>query len=220
MIVSVHVPKTAGRSFLAFLQETLGEARIRRDWSGGPRIEGGMGPVAGLLQDVRGRLVRVRNQLNGNAFDCIHGHFVASKYASLRAPMVAWVRDPVERVVSHHAFFQRYRDERNRHSLAVQHGLSLLDFAALPRMRNLQSRYLDAPLERFALIGRTEHFDEDLIRVAAALELPMRHSPRANANPGKSGAHYDLSAAARARILDLNRADAQLYDRVRDRFHA
>lgn len=220
MIVSVHVPKTAGRSFLSYLRDTLGEDRIRRDWGGGPRIEGGMGPVAGLAQDLRGRAVRLRNRLRPGAFDCIHGHFVASKYASLDAAMVAWVRDPVERVASHHAFFRRYRDARNRLSLAVQQGLPLLDFAALPGMRNLQSRYLDVPLERFAFVGRTEHFDEDLLRVAEALGLPVRSSPRANANPRKGSDRYELPTPVRAHILELNGDDVRLYERVVERFHA
>lgn len=220
MIASVHVPKTAGRSFLAFLRDEFGADRICEDWRAGPRIEGGVGPVAAFVQDLRGHHNRIRNYLRRHSFDCVHGHFLASKYAFLGTPMVAWVRDPVERVASHHAYQRRHPDPHNSLSAAILNEMSLIEFAALPRMRNLQSRYLDVPLERFAFIGRTEHFASDLRRAGAVLGLRVQKPPRTNINPDKKGERYDISTADRARILALNQEDAKLYDRVSEVFHS
>lgn len=220
MIVSVHVPKTAGKSFLAVLRSEFGEQRICEDWHAGPRIEGGVGPVGSIVEDFNRQRRRIHNYGRRRAFDCIHGHFLASTYAFMGGPVVAWVRDPVERVASHHAFFQRFVDESNRLAGVVRSGMSLADFASQPRMRDLQSRYLDLPLDRFAFIGRTEHFDEDLGRAAALLGIEPVRPPRDNANPERPGVKYELSPDARARLIDLNRQDRELYDRVTEAFHS
>lgn len=219
MIVSVHVPKTAGTSFAAFLREALGDGRVREEYRGGPRIEGAVSDLGALAQDLRNRGDRVRVYLRRGSLECVHGHFLASKYAFIATAFVAWVRDPVERVVSHYEYFKRQPDPNNRHSIAVQEGLGLLDFAAIPGLRNLQSRYLDLPLERFAFVGRTERLDEDMVRACEVLGLSAHESPRTNANPHRKGDRYEISDTDRARIADLNREDAALYDRVHQHFH-
>lgn len=218
-IISVHIPKTAGKSFLTFLHGAVGDSRILMDWKGGPRIEGGMGPVRSAAQDVRDQWDRIRAHRNRGAFDCIHGHFRASKYSFLGGPMVAWIRDPVERVASHYAYQSRHPDPRNRHSVWIRRGMSLTDLAALPRLRNLQSRYLDVPLDRFTLVGRMERFDEDLPEMAHRLGTRMVRIPSQNVNPDRPGDRYDLSPADRGRIRDLNRDDVELYERVCEVFH-
>jgi hypothetical protein len=220
MIISVHIPKTAGKSFLAVLRDEFGEGRICEDWHAGPRIEGGVSVLGAWVEDFNKQRRRIYNYQRRRRFDCIHGHFTASTYAFLDGPMVAWVRDPVERVVSHHAFFKRFEDQSNRLMLAVRDGMPLLDFAAQPRMRDLQSRYLDVPLDRFAFIGRTEHFDEDLPRAAAALGFDTRGVPRDNTNPDKKGDRYELEPGVRARLEELNRADRELHAEIVTRFHS
>ena len=220
MIISVHIPKTAGRSFLTVLRTEFGEDRVCEDWHAGPRIEGGVGPLGAVLEDFNKQRRRIHNHRRRKRFDCIHGHFLASTYAFMDGPMVAWVRDPVERVVSQHAFFQRFVDESNRLMMAVRDGMSLLDFAAQPRMRNLQSRYLDVPLERLTFVGRTEHFDSDVARACAALGIAYDGVPRDNTNPGKKGDRYDLPSDMRERIADLNSEDQKLYERVTAAFHS
>lgn len=220
MIISVHVPKTAGKSFLAVLRTELGEDRICEDWHAGPRIEGGVDGLAALVEDFNKQRRRIHNHGRRRRFDCIHGHFLASTYAFMKGPMVAWVRDPVERVASHHAFFQRWVDDSNRLAAAVRRGMKLPDFAATPRMRNLQSRYLDVPLERFAFVGRTEHFDDDVVRAGAAIGLRVDIPVRDNTNPDKAGDRYDIPPDVRGRLADLNRTDQELYDRVVATFHS
>jgi len=213
------VPKTAGRSFLAFLEDRLQGGRIVHDWPGGPGIEGGATRVQNAGQRARDQADRVRAYLSRSRIAVIHGHFRASKYLFLDAPTIAWVRDPVERVVSAYHYCRRHADPRNRLTMAVQGGLSLLDFAASPGMRNLQCRYLDVPLARLTFVGRTERFAEDLERLCALTGLPPGEPPIENANPDRRAARYALTSAVRARIAELNEDDALLYGRVQELFH-
>jgi hypothetical protein len=218
-IISVHVPKTAGRSFLTFLESRLGGRQIVHDWLGGPGIEGGATTAQALAQMARDQIDRLRLSRRRSGVVGVHGHFRASKYAFLDGPMFAWVRDPVERVVSAYHYCRRHGDPRNRLTMAVRRGLPLLDFAASDGMRNLQTRYLDVPLARFALVGRTERFSEDLGRVCRLLGLAHEPVPVQNANPDRRQARYDLAPEVRDRIAALNEDDAHLYKRVCEFFH-
>lgn len=214
-IISVHVPKTAGKSFLAFLIDAVGDAHVYKDWPDGPEIEGGADPSRGR-DIVRQKLNRIYVKLPKTR--CVHGHFRASKYADIDGPMVAWVRDPVERIVSHFEYFRREPDPANLHAKAIQNGLSLLDFASHPGLKDLQSKYLDVPLERFAFVGRTESFASDLPRAAEALGLSVDQVPAANTNPHRVGDRYGLDEVVRRRIRAMHEGDAELYERVAERF--
>ncbi len=217
MIVSVHVPKTAGMSVLAFLEAALGKAAVRRDYRGGPAIEGGASPPAVLFQRALDRIDRVRLARAGDEVGAVHGHFRASKYADLDAPLIGWVRDPVERVASHYQHFRRL-PEKNRHAEAVRAGLGLVDFAARPGLRDLQCRYLDVPLERFAFVGRTGRFAEDLPRMAERLGLPALAPELRNTNPHRSGDRWEISAEDREAIRALNPGDVALVERIDEVF--
>jgi len=217
VIVSVHVPKTAGLSVLAFLEASLGPCGVRRDYRGGPAIEGGLGSAGALVQTVVDGVDRVRVRRARPSVRAVHGHFRASKYADLDVDLVAWVRDPVERVASHYGHFRRFH-ERNRNGRAVRAGLGLVDFAARPGMRNLQSRYLDVPLERFACVGSTSRFDEALARMAERLGLPVRDPAMENRNPERISDHWAIPPEDRARIRELNSRDVDLLDRVDEVF--
>ncbi len=213
------MPKTAGTSVLAFLEASVGPEAVRRDYRGGPAIEGGMSPLGLAVQRCVDALDRRRLRRDADTIAVVHGHFRASKYADLETRLIAWVRDPVERVASHYAHFVRH-PEKNRHADAVRAGLGLVDFAARPGLRDLQARYLDVPLKRFTFVGRMEYFTQDLERMADALGLPPRPPEMANRNPGRPGDAYSISDDDRARIRALNRRDVELIERIGERFGA
>ena len=224
MLISSHVPKTAGSTFRALLRR-LEPGRVYFDY-GTSQYELADPNDPGLV----GRLARMRRSWPswfgpGPWHRIIHGHFPATKYAHRYpgAQLVTWLRDPVERVVSHYRHLQRRPSRAHTIGWRVHtDGLSLLDFAAIDSMRNLQSRYLmGLPLDRFAFIGLQERFDEMLPGFFATVGREPVAAPIRNVSPDKSHlSRYELEPEVRSALLDLNAADVELYRLAQERAYA
>jgi hypothetical protein len=213
LIVSIHIPKTGGESFRELL-ESLAGGHLQRDY--------GDRPLAPMSRLDRYRLARRRVELEPGT-TVVHGHFIATKYWRRypNARYVAWFREPVERLASHYHYWKRHPDRSNPTCRRlIDEDLSLEAFAALPEMRDVQSRFLgQVPMSRLAFVGLTERFDEsiELFRRAfyPALDVSVTQT---NANPERSGARYDLEPGVRRAIEQLDRADMRLYAAARARF--
>jgi hypothetical protein len=215
LIVSVHVPKTGGVSFREVLL-ALAEGRVVWDYDDRP-----LAPAAPWVRLHRA-LRRVSLPADTRA---VHGHFVASKYRRRYpdASYVTWLRDPVERVASHYHYWRREPDPKNATCRKLlEEDLSLVSFAALPEMREVHRRFLGGvPLEAFAFVGITEHFDEGMARFRRLFCPGVTvEAGRQNANPERKGERYDLDPGIRERIAALNPEDVALYARGRERFAA
>lgn len=214
-IVSCHIPKTAGSSFRAMLHK-MEPGRVYFDYGRQYAISDPEPPTTvGRLA----RLKRVWPSWFGPApwHRIIHGHFPATKYRQRfpRARNVTWLRDPVERVVSNYYHWTRKPSPAHSVGWSVKkQGLSVLEFARIPIMRNLQSTYLQGvPLTSFDFVGIQERFDELLPAFFDVVERERIQAPVRNVSPDKApNARYDLPEEVRAEILDLNSADARLYD--------
>lgn len=198
MIISVHVPKTAGTSFRLVLDEVCGA----RTWYNYGTIF--------TREQAREELVPPDTTL-------IHGHFLADAFDELfpERQLVTWVRHPVERLVSNYHHFLRTPDMRDDCCRALhEHKLSLREFSDLEWMRNETSRYLaNKPVGDFEFIGISERFDESIRQFCGTFGFrEVARLPRANVNPGRSSESYELSQADREHILGRNAADMEWYD--------
>ena len=215
LIVSIHVPKTGGETFRDIL-EALTEGHLQRDY--------GDRPLAPMSIRQRVRLATARPHLEPDT-RAVHGHFIATKYWRRypEARYMAWFREPVERLASHYYYWKRKPDRKNPTCRRlIEEDLSLEAFAALPEMRDVQTRFLgEVPAERLAFVGLTERYDEsiDLFRRAFYPELPLE-AERTNVNPEREGQRYDLEPAVRSEIERLNEADEALYQAATNRFVA
>lgn len=115
MLVSVHIPKTGGITFLrTVLEPTFGD-RILLDYEDKP-----------LAHDAAERNAHAHRFLPGDdllaRYDCVHGHFLAVKYANAATPceFACWLRDPVERVLSRFFYAQRGKRHLDRLALSVR----------------------------------------------------------------------------------------------------
>ncbi len=213
MIVSCHVPKTAGTSFGVLLQAEFGEA-FHRDY--GDRV-GWTGPEAEAWRQARGIPAPIAAAQARGQPVVVHGHFHISKYARAypEAKLVAFVREPVARVISNYQYLSEH-PELDHPLVAEFHaaGPSLAEWAEWPWARNLQSAVLDVPLPRLAFLGLTERFEPSL-RVFDALfgtALAAADPPRENIS-----AAIDVDAATRAKIAALNTEDMRLYHAAQGR---
>lgn len=220
LIVSLHLPKTAGNSLLAVLDEHFGDA-ILHDYLDYPM---NTEPRERHRRAVEGCLAAAGSPQAYRDLRCIHGHFLPLKYLLLAdsrpTVFVAWLRDPVERLVSHyHYWYDHYDpgspDTRPLHRRVVEEQWSLERFCLSDEMRNLYGEFLwGFPLERFDFIGITENYEADLR--AFSLEFLGSEFPARVVNerrsPGAGSA--ELGDSLRERVERWHAADIDLYRRA------
>jgi len=203
MLISVHVPKSAGTSFRQVLDALFG-AQVWFNYG-----------TIFTREQARPELVPAGAKV-------IHGHFLADAFDQVMPGrrLLTWVRHPVERVVSNYQHFLRSPDMRDDCCRALhERKLDLRGFADLDWMRNLTTRYLaNKPVEAFEFIGIAERFPESVERFCGIFGYRRpRHQPRENVNPGRTAELYDISPADRAFILARNRTDLAWYQRASER---
>ncbi|MGH6845701.1 MAG: hypothetical protein ACRECU_13515 [Methylocella sp.] len=217
MIVSIHIPKTAGESFRLRLQSTFASRALfdYGDWVGFDT------PDTVARRELRRAVMRARRDELLRDYDIIHGNFVGDKYLGLFPAtwFAAFFRDPYQQAVSHYHFILRH-PEIDHPGVRAFHEkrMSLLEFiAAFP---NMQSRFLgQIGVENLAMVGMKEQYE----RGVALFEAVFRHklSPetsRENVNPNRQGDTYLIDAAARKAVDTHSAGDVELYRRACERF--
>jgi hypothetical protein len=199
MILSVHIPKTAGVSFRRILAELYQEDILLKYWQ---------------MTDARGQVVsRVPGHVR-----CIHGHFHPEALLPEfpQAKLVTWVRDPVERVIS--SYYHRLREPDWLHPVDRElhaNNLSLVEFAALDLMRNEMARFFgNKQPEDFAFIGQTERFESSLDEFLRLFGLDPVPARRENCNPCRTAERYAVDDATRREIAVLNERDILIHEKI------
>jgi hypothetical protein len=215
MIISVHLAKTAGTSFGNLLEGHFGD-RLLRDSSDKPMHR----PAYERL--ARAALDNIRfpfRWVDYERIDCIHGHFLPAKYHVLGmirgARFITWMRDPVERLISHWHFVRRRVPDDKVYRIAqrmLDEDWSIERLCLGPELRNYYSRlFRGFPVRRFEFIGIAEHFDEDLAEFARrflGVPLTMVHE---NANPQRDDGRYPMDPDLRRRVERYHASDVALY---------
>jgi hypothetical protein len=219
MLVSLHMAKTAGTSFAAALRAHYGEGLVedygmlpinrprgRREWDA---LRAGFAARRGWPAQIR----------------AIHGHFLPVMYRiafhGRMVDYVTWLRDPVERLVSNYHYWRRQAhgatpEQPLRYRMACE-GWSLERFCLGPEFRNLYRQYLwGFEPRRFAFIGITERYEEDLDYFARHFLDGAATATHARANPERDSERYLVDPSLRARIERHHAADMALYRWVRD----
>lgn len=212
MIISLHLPKTAGTSFAAALEEQFGN-RLLRDYAdipiNTPKVDRHRAAMeAGL------RL----SPADFAAVDCIHGHFLPVKYLLLadtrRVRFVTWLRNLVERVISHYGFWRRHYDPATAaplHRRVVEEDWSLERFCLGPELRNLYGQFLwGFPVENFEFIGLTEYYDDDVSAFGQQMLGAAIEPVRLNAKDERSGAE-SIDSSFRNSIEQHHAKDMDFY---------
>ncbi len=213
LIISVHIPKTGGTTFVEVLRKCAEEVLY---------LDYGLEPLAPTALFRRGKLITVPFESIINDLELfpgrsvIHGHFPAKKYSDPfpNAVYVTWLRDPVERVLSNYLYWQRsdIPGDRRWEQVTAQN-MSLEQYAQLDFARDLQEAFL-SPLtvEEFDFIGITEEYDRSLELFRRLFCPDTRLDATAqNENPNRQGKFYDLDPEVRKKIRLLNERDVHTY---------
>lgn len=201
-IVFVHIPKTAGTSLRAGLSRALPNHQRLYDY--GPQEALTSKEVRALRYSPVASNLGLRGITNPGKPIFLMGHLYAIDYLQYFAQenFVAFVRDPVERVVSEFKHFARSYGFRG----------GLMDFARNPAHVNKQSNYLRGlDLESMGFLGVSENLEDDLFVLSRLIGVDICIS-RENTAPRDQ--ILEISNSEREAILSLNRVDRDLYERA------
>jgi hypothetical protein len=214
MIISVHIPKTAGTSFGLALKDSFGE-RLKLKY--GDRLFNM--PV--FERNKNALLAALENSdTNYENVDCIHGHFLPVQFLLLKElqtlTFVTWMRNPVERIISDYYHTLR---SINEHSSPLQQRIikekwSLKKYCLCEVFRNVYSQFLwGFPLENFDFIGITEYYSFDikyLSNIFLGTQLGLYHE---NVNKTGNG-NYCIDKSLKREIESFHARDMALYHKA------
>ena len=214
IIISLHLPKTAGTSFSKALEGHFG-TQLLKDYVDFPINT----PVFERNRAALKAGIEIADRgLPG--IKCVHGHFLPLKYLLLgdrqELRFITWMRNPVERLLSHYYFWKRTYDPQNTPRLLRQlheENWSLERFCLGPELRNVYSQFFwGFPLERFDFIGITEFYDEDLSFFSRKY-LDVHLEPYRENDGGNNG-QYQIGPGFRQQIEAYHAYDMSLYERA------
>lgn len=218
MIVSVHIPKTAGTSLRLGLEQSLG-TRLLLDYEDRPLART---PEDTARRERSAATVAADPARLLRDYDAVHGHFIASKYLPLgdAARFAVFLREPVARTLSQYRHWHRAPNAPNPIARRIRDGeIGPGDLAELPEYRRIYADFLGGiDLDRFAFVGLAERYEDSLalFRSMFGIALPILHE-----NPAAPDAHgVDLPADEIARVKAAQADNALMYDHARRRFDA
>lgn len=207
-LISIHIPKTAGTSFFQALKEIYSSKEI---------IRLDCNQRAGSIQV--NQKVFTQEKLPAKV-KAVHGHFKLNTAiktfqpaADGSLPIITWLRDPVDRVVSNYTYMakrlaEELDEERKGLNILAKMQRSLLEYARRNTSKNLMARYLEGmELKDFKFVGIQEYYQEDLQYLAQLYNWPKVKEYKHNI----TGSTYELSEAEREELIALNHRDVALY---------
>jgi len=218
MLVSIHIPKTAGTSFGTLLQQSLGERLMMDygDWVGWETPES--------LERRAERVVNMRSRREELLlkYHAIHGHFIADKYMNLfpDVDFITFVRDPYQQAISNYEFIIRNPQiDHPAVHFVHQEKLTLIDFIRWDMRRNVQSLFIgNLPLKDLAMIGITEQFTRSLALFNKMFGLELTDTVLANTNPIRRSEMYEISQDVRDAVNEYCDHDLELYRIAQERY--
>lgn len=218
MLLSIHVPKTAGNSFRESLKARFGRRMMGDygDWAGFDE------PQANARRAVRVAEMRSRRQELLEKYDVIHGHFVADKYLGLfpRADFIAFFRDPYQQVLAHYYFLLRNpQRDHPEEKIFHENKMSLMDYVEWDAFRNHQSQYLGSlSVEDLTMVGLSSQYRRSLDHFKSIFGYDLGEERFCNVNTERDHAEYEMSADVRKAVQKYRAADIELYHRAEEMF--
>lgn len=209
-LISVHVPKCAGTAFAQTLQQAYGADKVYLDYADRP-----VDPSSPMHLDPEGFF----ESFAGGAFpfgaevEVVHGHFNLRKYRAVdrACPRITFLRDPVDRTLSHYAFWQKLPRHGHRlHDYVLDRGLGIVEFARLPFIRHFYRDVIFGGVERDELdfVGSVETLERDMARLSALVGRPLA-AFTTNVGPRDEV----VESAVREELTDLLAGEIALYRR-------
>ena len=199
MIISLHIPKTAGTSLMTSLQYVYGKRVLNHNKDPNLTYNSSFATIS-------------------QSYDLVHGHINLDRASHLteRASLIfTFLRDPVERVVSSYYYHRQLDKVTNMASKQInENDLSLQGFAELPSQRNLQHRMIwPVSKQKVEFYGFVETYQTSLEQLSRLLSVKLAvDTQNVNVNAKKtSSSRYAIPDDLRSYIASLNSKDFELY---------
>ncbi|MEQ8703870.1 MAG: sulfotransferase family 2 domain-containing protein [Phaeodactylibacter sp.] len=204
-LLSIHIPKTAGRTFREILRAQYGHE--------------------GVLSLDHHYLKQRNEQLEDyptSHYPVIHGHLPYQQIARVGLPSsqyLTWLRHPVDRVISNYYFYRtsEYPDLKKKDP--TKQLTPFKRFIRREHRRNVMSRYLEGiALEDLFFVGFQEHFNKDVVKLGKKLgwQLAPEHLElRINDNQKAKQALPAPTEELISKICAYNDKDLTLYEKAR-----
>ena len=223
LLVSVHIPKTAGTSFRRILQ-SIPNVKVFLDYNdkylASNYSERKIQNMAADLERNEKILDALKYQ---SLFVVVHGHFLATKYEHIfpDSKSIIWFRDPIDRLASHYFHWQRNPDMK--HDICMEmhkKRMTLKDFAEFPPIRNIYFRGLcSKSLESFDFIGLTEYFEQSIMLFCRIFNLEINgckdNKSHSLKKMTKKCTHYSIDDITKQSIIDNHQKDITIYQKAK-----
>jgi len=224
-LLFLHIPKTAGSTFLRILDRQYGEKQSY--WLDGHDSEASINQLTMLPESKR------------NNIRLLSGHMPFGLHTLLQGPhaYVTFLRHPVERLISHY-YFVRENPYHYLHAHVVTSGMDLMEYVQSgisPELENGQTKALSGNLgasssddlslakenllQHFVAVGLTERFDESILLMRDRLnwKVPFYVSQNVTRNRPLM---TDLPRRVIRAVERVNELDYELYEYVAEKHHA
>ena len=207
MIFFIHIPKVGGLSFRENLIDEYGY--VKEFWD---LVPGGSEMVHEFDSEFYRNHPQKRRQIveaaAGARYPAIFGHVPLWLVYKANARFVTWMRDPVKQVMSR-IFYWR------QEGILDADKTDPWELITWPVFQNNQFLYTGGDLDRFAFIGITEHWNEDLRRAVRILGWERTPTPvhiHQTGHEESERKRLEADESFVAEIRRLNFVDCALYD--------
>lgn len=220
MLISLHLPKTAGSSFLNSLADHYGD-RLIRDYTDLPLHSS---PFKRNMYAISESIMNRYKDYEDK--ECVHGHFLPLKYRFQKKnnhnQFVTWMREPSERIASQYFYMKRNYNpiKTQAQSLLkkmIDEDWSLERFCLGPELKNTYSQFLwGFPLQKFDFIGILEDYENDLNYFSENILENNLKQYNKNANPSIQGKSYYENNNFKKQVQKHHSIDMDLYNKALD----
>jgi Sulfotransferase family len=210
MLLSMHIPKTAGTSFRMALQAHFGDSMLMA-YRGQVRAKEPIVPFEGkLLAHLEpAHKQRLAEYCREHEVQCIHGHYTLPSLLEVfpGAGCITFVREPVDRLISAYNHLHVTMPDAAART-------SFEQFTQNPRTRNVyeQVGMLEC-VDALTFIGITEQYERSLRLLEHKLpQLGSLAFEEANVSQQKRFSKADVTAEMRSRLRELNDGDVEIYE--------
>lgn len=205
-LISIHIPKTGGTSFRNTLQDVYGKDTVQLYYE---------------KKKAEGRIILKKKA------KVLHGHITTKEYDQLvedypfldSIPLITWIRDPAERVVSNYYYLIEILTKQLEPHKAETPGLqkrmtrSLIEFVRYSPHRNVISKHLKLhwlKSNKLIFTGLLKEYDVELEKLSKLLGWKNAQKYVHNRTANK----YDVTDEEMEIIKKFNKQDQKLYDFV------
>ena len=214
-LIYVHIPKTGGNTVSALLRSVYGkDHKIFRESHDMHNDHNVMSATGNKKYKVK-HIYKPWKKSRYENSDIIMGHFKKTKYIHTGYPMITWLRNPVDRVISNYIqqttkWGKAQSKAPTYYNLVKDH--ELLTYAKV--WNQLQWWYCDGNIDDFLFVGICEMFEESFEKLGRVLGVKFPSEvPRKN--PTKTKLKVDENT--KREIEKYQEKDFILYNKALER---